>query len=74
MNGKGDLMRVCEDENNTALFSSKGEYGWDGWLGTFFSNEPKHGLTFLPGVQQTGIGKAGTLTRKLKNLVMGEFA
>ncbi|MBO5557722.1 serine hydrolase domain-containing protein [Ruminococcus sp.] len=71
--GYGNFMRICEDENNTTLFSSKGEYGWDGWLGTFFSNEPKYGLTFLLGVQQTGIGKAGTLTRKLKNLVMGEF-
>lgn len=72
--GYGNFMRVCEDENNTTLFSSKGEYGWDGWLGTFFSNEPKHGITFLFGVQQTGIGMAGTLTRKLKNMVMSEFA
>ncbi len=72
--GYGNFMRVCEDENMTTLFSSKGEYGWDGWLGTFFSNEPKHGMTFLFGVQQTGIGMAGTLTRKLKNLVMSEFA
>lgn len=72
--GYGNFMRVCEDESLTTLFSSKGEYGWDGWLGTFFSNEPKHGLTFLLGVQQVGIGRAGTLTRKLKNVIMSEFA
>lgn len=70
----GSFMRMCEEESLTALFSSKGEYGWDGWLGTFFSNEPLHGITFLMGVQQVGIGRAGTLVRKLKNVVMSELA
>ncbi len=65
-----NFMRVCRNENETSLFSSKGEYGWDGWLGTFFSNEPKHGITLLMGVQQVGVGEAGTLVRKLKNAVM----
>lgn len=69
----GNLMRVCEDESRVTLFSSKGEYGWDGWLGTFFSNEPKHGITLLMGVQQVGIGRTGTLVRKMKNVVMSEF-
>lgn len=70
----GNFMRVCENENITSLFSSEGEYGWDGWLGTFFSNEPKHGITLLMGVQQVGIGRAGTLLRKIKNIVMSELA
>lgn len=69
----GNFMRVCRDEGQTSLFSSAGEYGWDGWLGTFFSNEPKHGITLLMGVQQVGVGKAGTLVRKLKNAVMSEI-
>lgn len=66
----GNFMRVCEDESQTTLFVNKGEYGWDGWMGTFFSNEPQSKITFLLGVQQLGIGKAGNLTRRLKNLVM----
>lgn len=70
----GNLMRVCEDESRAMLFSSKGEYGWDGWLGTFFSNEPAHGITLLFGTQQVGIGKTGTLVRKIKNIVMSELA
>lgn len=70
----GCLMRVCEDEQFTSVFSSKGEYGWDGWMGTFFSNEPAHGITMLMGLQQIGIGRAGTLTRKLKNIIMSELA
>ncbi len=69
-----NFMRICRDEGQTSLFSSKGEYGWDGWLGTFFSNEPKHGITLLMGVQQVGVGKAGALVRKLKNIVMSELA
>lgn len=66
----GNFMRVCHDESQTSLFSSQGEYGWDGWLGTFFSNEPQHGITLLMGVQQVGVGETGTLVRKLKNAVM----
>ncbi len=70
----GNFMRVCENDKIASLFSSEGEYGWDGWLGTFFSNEPKHGITLLMGVQQVGIGRAGTLLRKIKNIVMSELA
>ncbi|MCD7741307.1 MAG: beta-lactamase family protein [Ruminococcus sp.] len=70
----GSLMRVCDNESQTTLFSSEGEYGWDGWLGTFFSNEPKHKITLLFGTQQAGIGKTGTLVRKIKNIVMSELA
>lgn len=70
----GNLMRVCEDESRAMVFSSKGEYGWDGWLGTFFSNEPAHGITLLFGTQQVGIGRTGTLVRKIKNIVMSELA
>ena len=69
----GNFMRVCEDESRTSVFANKGEYGWDGWMGTFFSNEPQGKITFLLGMQQLGIGKGGTLTRKLKNIVMSEL-
>ena len=65
----GNLMRVCDDESMTSLFSAKGEYGWDGWLGTFFSNEPAHGITLLFGTQQAGVGRSGVLVRKIKNIV-----
>ena len=70
----GNLMRVLKDEDQTCIFTGKGEYGWDGWLGTHFSNEPEYRLTFLVGVQQVGLGEAATLTHKLKNAVMSRFA
>lgn len=69
----GNLMRVCSNEAQASLFASKGEYGWDGWLGTYFSNEPQHGITLLFGTQQAGIGRTGVLVRKIKNLVMSEL-
>lgn len=69
----GNFMRVCVNESETALFSSKGEYGWSGWLGSFFSNEPQHGITLLMAVQQKGVGKTRGMLRKLKNIVMSEL-
>ena len=69
----GNLMRVCENESETAIFASKGEYGWDGWLGTFFSNEPQHGITLIFGTQQIGNGRTGALVREIKNIVMSEL-
>ena len=45
----------------------------DGWLGTFFSNEPQHGITLIFGTQQIGIGRTGVLVREIKNIVMSEL-
>lgn len=70
----GNFMRVCENESETAMFASKGEYGWSGWLGSYFSNEPMHGITLLMGVQQTGVGRTRGMLRRLKNIVMSELA
>jgi CubicO group peptidase (beta-lactamase class C family) len=64
----GNLMRKCVREEQASVFSERGEYGWDGWLGTFFSNEPKSGITMLLGAQQVGIGRVGSLTRCIKNI------
>lgn len=69
----GNFMRVCENESQTSIFSCKGEYGWDGWLGTFFSNEPQSGITMLLGVQQAALGNTKTYTLKMKNIIMSEL-
>lgn len=68
----GNLVRVCDDESKVVVMSAKGEYGWNGWLGTFFSNEPAHGITTLIGVQRIG-GDTGGMVRKIKNIVMCEL-
>lgn len=66
----GNLLRVCRDETQVSFFAGEGEYGWDGWLGTYFSNEPKYGITLLMGVQQIGTGDAGGMIHQMKNVVM----
>ena len=69
----GNLMRVMTDPSRAVMFSTPGEYGWDGWLGAFFSNHPDCGLTFLVGMQLVDAGTT-PLTRKLRNLLLPVFA
>ena len=70
----GNFFRVCENPDTASIFSGKGEYGWDGWLGTFFSNEPEYKITYLLGVQQFSLGNTQTYTRRIKNIIMSELA
>lgn len=68
----GKLMRVCVDPGMALTLACKGEYGWDGWLGTYFANFPKEKLTFLlmENVKDTGTGPAA---RKLRNVVLAHL-
>lgn len=68
----GNLMRICKNPAQTGFLSSKGEYGWDGWLGVYFANFPAEKLTILMGTQKKD-GGTFTLTRKLRNLVLMEL-
>lgn len=67
-----NLMRVCDKPSRSSLLTQKGEYGWDGWLGVYFANFPKENMTFLMGTQKKDAGTFA-LTRKLRNLVLGEL-
>lgn len=64
----GNLMRVLEYPGQAALMGTKGEYGWDGWLGPYFSNHPDQNMSILLMIQMTNTG-TGPLLRKLKNIV-----
>lgn len=64
----GNLMRIMTDPSLAILNGSMGEYGWDGWLGPYFSNMPKEDVTFLMMVQLKDSGTF-TLTRKLRNVL-----
>lgn len=61
-----NLMRIMTDESLSDINGSLGEYGWDGWLGAYFSNMPKEDTTFLMMVQKVDAATF-TLTRKLRN-------
>lgn len=65
----GNLMRVMTDCSKAGGLGSIGEYGWDGWLGTYFCNSPKDDLTFLFMMQKTDSGTT-SITRKLRNIIL----
>ena len=66
------LMRVCDQPGACAVFAEKGEYGWDGWLGTYFINLPAEEVTFLLYQNVTDTGTAA-VTRKCRNLLATEL-
>ncbi len=64
----GNLMRIMKNPSLGIINGSIGEYGWDGWLGPYFSNMPADDTIFIMMVQLTGAGTF-TLTRKLRNVL-----
>ncbi|WP_042203233.1 serine hydrolase domain-containing protein [Paenibacillus camerounensis] len=68
----GNQMRIMTEPGQAGHIGSKGEYGWDGWLGAYFMNSPQDALTILFMVQKKD---AGTLpvTRKLRNIVFSSL-
>lgn len=64
----GNLMRHLETPGAAMYHGWAGEYGWDGWLGTYFCNSPKNGITVLMTTQRRDAGTM-ELTRKLRNTI-----
>ena len=62
------LMRVCDHPGRAAMYTEKNEYGWDGWLGTYFANLPDQRITFLLAQNVTDTGTAA-VTRKCRNIL-----
>lgn len=67
----GNFMRVCKNPGQSCTFAGEGEYGWDGWLGCYFTNFPKEKLTILMGMQKKDAG-LWHVTRKLRNVILSE--
>ena len=65
----GKLMRICEYPGQVPGLARKGEYGWDGWLGTYFANFPDLEMTLLLNQNVTDTG-TGPVTRKVRNAVL----
>lgn len=64
----GNLMRISKQAYG--ISTRKGEYGWDGWLGCFFCNDPESGYTFMYFVQICG-GLGPRPIRLIKQIVYG---
>ena len=67
----GCLVRVCDRLGSCGVFSEEGEYGWDGWLGTYFANLPDRRITFLLNQNAPDTGTAA-ITRKCRNILAAE--
>ena len=67
------LMRICDQPGACPLFAEAGEYGWDGWLGTYFINLPRENITFLLFQNVTDAGTA-PVTRKCRNILAAELS
>ena len=65
----GKLMRIAVHPGQAHYMLGAGEYGWDGWLGSYFANLPEERVTFLLMQNVTDTGTAA-VTRKLRNIVL----
>lgn len=63
-----NLMRVLTNPSFAVINGFAGEYGWDGWLGPYFTNIPEKETTFLMMLQLKDSGTF-TLTRKMRNVL-----
>jgi len=68
----GKLMRICVRPGQSGGLARAGEYGWDGWLGTYFENFPDLQMTLLVNINVADTGTCGT-TRKVRNIVLSEI-
>ena len=66
--GYNTFMRIMQEPGKSVMLNHVGEYGWDGWLGTYFDNDPSTGTTILLMMQLTNAGVT-PLTRRVKNIV-----
>ena len=67
----GNLVRVMRTPERSCTLNNEGEYGWDGWLGCYFANDPAADRIVLFMMQRTDAGLT-PLVRKLRNVIMSE--
>jgi len=64
----GNLMRIMKDPEKAGIMAGEGEYGWDGWLGPYFCNDPESRTSIIMLTQRVDYG-TGPVTRKLRNII-----
>lgn len=64
----GRLNRVLIEPGQAVTIGHRGEYGWDGWLGTYFVNDPQKLRTILIFFNKTDYG-TGRMTREIRNII-----
>ena len=69
----GKLCRVCVEPEQVSGFAMQDEYGWDGWLGSYYANFPNEGMTIL-SMQNTTNAGTSTVVRKVRNAVLAALS
>ncbi len=64
----GNFMRKMEEPGMAYYKTWEQEYGWDGWLGTYFCNSPENNVTILMGMQLKQAGDYPIIA-KMRNVV-----
>ncbi len=52
--GYGNLMRILTDLPATKALGSEGEFGWDGWLGSYVTIDPAEDMVIVYVIQKCG--------------------
>lgn len=70
--GYSNLIRIMEEPGMAQFNTWKGEYGWDGWLGTYFCNSPSNNVTILLTTQRRDAGTMD-MTKRIRNVIAAEI-
>lgn len=66
--GYGNLMRQMTDVHASGGLGSVGEFGWDGWLGSYVAMDPVEDLTIIYVIQKCG-GNGYRDVQVLRNII-----
>jgi len=68
----GCLVRVLTDKKTAGTIASLGEFGWDGWTGTYFCVDPAEKLVIFFWVQTACAGTTPE-AKLMRNIVYGKI-
>lgn len=69
----GKLNRVCVEPEQVAGLALPGEFGWDGWLGSYMCCFPSAGLTLLSMQNTTNTGTSAVV-RRVRNALLADIS
>ena len=69
----GNLLRVLEKPSQAPSMGSIGEYGWDGWLGTYLAICPNDNMAIIMMMQRCDTGTSD-YTRRIRNVIFSSLS
>ncbi len=66
----GSLVRVLVDQKAFGTIASLGEFGWDGWTGTYFTVDPTEDMVIMFWIQVACAGTSET-AKRVRNIAYG---